>query len=87
MTFASRCTGRSVRWSGAIGGIISNTNLTASIAIDDTIDGVEALGGIIGYAGAGTTATLINCIGKVVLPATGVNIGIIAGKVDGTVNG
>ena len=87
MTFASKCTVSANYWSGAIGGLIAGAKVMASIAIDDiTLTGTK-IGGIIGYY-AGSTSTLVNCIGKVTLPASGANIGVIVGYLTGgTVSG
>ena len=87
MTFASKCIGYSVKWSGAIGGVIAGATLMASVAVDDVIFSGNQLGGIIGYYAAGTS-TLVNCIGKVTLPAYGSYMGVIVGYLTGgTVNG
>ena len=60
----------------------------ASIAIDDVILKGHKLGGIIGLVHHNSTAILANCIGNVILPTSGLFIGIIAGEVfSGTVNG
>ena len=87
MTFASKCIGYANKWGGAIGGIIKTTRLTASIAIDDVMKNGFGMGGIIGLVNDNSVAVIENCIGKVVLPPSGLYNGFIAGELySGTVN-
>ena len=87
VTLASKVTASSVKWSGAFGALW-NVKLWASIAIDDIVLKGHYLGGVIGLVHKGATITLVNCIGNVILPTFGLNIGTTAGEVfDGTING